>query len=71
VSDDKPETRKIVEGAGIGATAGSPFESGQGAGWGSTGTTAAIMAGTGNTRLRVPAETRLQFQLAVATWIEP
>ena len=71
-SEGKHAARTIVGGAGIGAAVGGPLGGASGAAWGATtgGTNAAIMAGTGRTHLRVPAETRLQFRLIAATMIE-
>jgi hypothetical protein len=65
--------RNVVGGAGIGMPVEGQFGNGSGTPWAATagGNTAAIMAGTGNTHLRVPPDTRLHFQLTAATWIEP
>jgi len=72
-SEGEHAAGKIVGGAGIGGAVGGLLGGGSGAAWGATagGTTAAIMAGTGKTHLRVPAETRLRFLVTATTWIEP
>ena len=64
-SEGKKAARKIAGGAGIGALAGGIFGGGSGAAIGALagGATGAVMTGSGKTHLRVPAETRMQFQL--------
>jgi len=64
-SESKKAGRKILGGAGIGAAVGGLLGGGTGAAIGATagGTTGAFVAGSGKAHLRVPAETRLRFQL--------
>jgi hypothetical protein len=64
-SEGKKAARKIIGGAGIGALAGGIFGGGTGAAIGAAagGTTGAVITGSGKTHLRIPAETRMQFQL--------
>ena len=64
-SEGKKAARKIGIGAGIGALAGGIFGGGTGAAIGAAagGTTGAVMTGSGKEHLRIPAETRMQFQL--------
>src|SRR5581483_3523721 len=67
-SEGKRATRKIVGGGGIGAAVGGIFGGGTGAAIGAIagGTTGAVVAGSGKTRLNVPAETRMHFRLAAS-----
>jgi hypothetical protein len=71
-SEGKHAARSIIGSAGIGAAVGGLFGGGSGAAWGAAtgGGTAAIMAGSGKTHLRVPAEAVLRFRLTAATTIE-
>lgn len=64
-SEGKRAARKIGGGAGLGAAVGGIFGGGSGAAIGAVagGATGAAVAGSGKTRLNIPAETRLQFRL--------
>ena len=64
-SEGKRAARKVAGGAGIGAVVGGLLGGGAGAAIGATagGTTGLAVAGSGKSRLIVPAETVLQFRL--------
>src|SRR5262245_56184113 len=65
----KKTAKKVGIGAGIGAAVGGLFGGGAGAAFGAAagGTTGAIVQGqSGGAHLFIPAETRMQFQLATA-----
>ena len=67
--EGKKTTRKIVGGAGLGAIIGGIAGGGNGAAIGALagGATGTVVAASGEPHLKVPAETRLQFQL-LADW---
>ena len=67
--EGKKTTRKIVGGAGLGAIIGGIAGGGKGAAIGALagGATGTVVAASGEPHLKVPAETRLQFQL-LADW---
>src|SRR5215510_14348222 len=63
--EGKKTARKVGGGAGLGAIVGGIAGGGSGAAIGAAvgGATGAVMASTGEEHLKLPAETRLQFQL--------
>jgi hypothetical protein len=63
--EGKKSTRKIAGGAGLGAIIGGIAGGGAGAGIGALAGAAGgtILSATGQPHLKIPAETRLQFQL--------
>ena len=65
--------RKVAGGVGLGAIIGGLAGGGEGAAVGALvgGTTGAAVASSGEEHLRLPAETRLQFQLSAAVTIQP
>jgi len=67
-SEGNRTARKVVGGAGVGAAVGGIIGRGAGAAIGAAagGTTGAIAAGSGKSRLVVPAETRLQFRFTTS-----
>ena len=67
--EGKKTTRKIAGGAGLGAIIGGIAGGGTGAGIGALAGAmgGTIMAATGQPRLKVPSETRMEFQL-LADW---
>jgi len=71
--EGKKTTRKVAGGAGLGAIVGGIAGGGQGAAIGAavSGAGGAVMASTGEEHLKLPAETRLQFQLSAAINIRP
>jgi hypothetical protein len=71
--EGKKTTRKVAGGAGLGAIVGGIAGGGQGAAIGAAvgGAGGAVMASTGEEHLKLPAETRLQFQLSAAINIRP
>jgi hypothetical protein len=71
-SEGKRAARKMAGGAGIGAAIGGLLGGGTGAAIGATAgaTTGMAVAGSGKTRLSVPAETVLQFRLNGVTGLE-
>jgi len=71
--EGKKTTRKVAGGAGLGAIVGGIAGGGQGAAIGAAvgGAGGAVMASTGEEHLKLPAETRLQFQLSAAVSIRP
>jgi hypothetical protein len=70
--EGKKTGRKIGGGAGLGAIVGGIAGGGEGAAIGAAigGVTGAVMASTGEEHLKLPAETRLQFQLTSAVNIQ-
>ena len=66
--EGKKSGRKIGGGAGLGAIVGGIAGGGEGAAIGAVvgGVGGAIVAGSGEEHLKLPAETRLQFQLTAA-----
>lgn len=71
--EGKKTTKKVAGGAGLGAIIGGIAGGGKGAAIGAAvgaGTGAAVSAG-GEEHLTLPAETRLQFKLTAAVYIEP
>ena len=71
--EGKKTTRKVAGGAGLGAIVGGIAGGGQGAAIGAAvgGAGGAVMASAGEEHLKLPAETRLQFQLSAAISIRP
>ena len=70
--EGKKTGRKILGGAGLGAIIGGIAGGGTGAGIGALvgGATGTIVAASGEPHLKIPAETRLEFQL-LADWKAP
>ncbi len=71
--EGKKTARKIGGGAGLGAIVGGIAGGGEGAAIGAAigGVTGAAVASGGEEHLKLPAETRLQFQLSSAAAIRP
>jgi hypothetical protein len=71
--EGKKTARKIGGGAGLGAIVGGIAGGGEGAAIGAAvgGVTGAAVASQGEEHLKLPAETRLQFQLSAAVTIRP
>jgi hypothetical protein len=71
--EGKRTARKVGGGAGLGAIVGGIAGGGEGAAIGAAvgGVTGAAVAAGGEEHLKVPAETRLQFQLSAAVSIRP
>jgi hypothetical protein len=71
--EGKRTARKVGGGAGLGAIVGGIAGGGSGAAIGAAvgGVTGAAVAAGGEEHLKVPAETRLQFQLSAAVNIRP
>ena len=71
--EGKRTARKVGGGAGLGAIVGGIAGGGQGAAIGAAvgGVTGAAVASGGEEHLKLPAETRLQFQLTAAVNIRP
>jgi hypothetical protein len=71
--EGKKTGRKVGGGAGLGAIVGGIAGGGEGAAIGAAigAGTGAIMAASGEEHLKLPAETRLQFQLGAAVNIQP
>jgi hypothetical protein len=71
--EGKRTAKKAGVGAGIGAAVGGLFGGGSGAAIGAAvgGTTGVVAAAQSGEHLRVPAETRLQFQLNAAVTVHP
>jgi hypothetical protein len=71
--EGKKTGRKIGGGAGLGAIVGGIAGGGEGAAIGAAvgGVTGAAVAAGGEEHLKIPAETRLQFQLSAAVNIRP
>ena len=69
--EGKRTARKVGGGAGLGAIVGGIAGGGEGAAIGAAigGVTGAAVASSGEEHLKLPAETRLQFQLAQAVTI--
>ena len=67
--EGKKTTGKVLGGAGLGAIIGGIAGGGTGAGIGALvgGVGGTVVAATGQPHLKIPVETRLQFQLA-ADW---
>ena len=71
--EGKKTTRKVAGGAGLGAVVGGVAGGGSGAAIGAVvgGVAGAAVASAGEEHLKLPAETRLQFQLTAAVSIRP
>jgi hypothetical protein len=71
--EGKKTTRKVAGGAGLGALIGGIAGGGSGAAIGAAvgGATGAVVASQGTEHLKLPAETRLQFQLTSAVTVQP
>ncbi len=71
--EGKKTTRKVAGGAGLGAIVGGIAGGGEGAAIGAAigGATGAAVSAGGEEHLKLPAETRLQFQLTAAVNIRP
>ena len=71
--EGKKTARKIGGGAGLGAIVGGIAGGGQGAAIGAAigGVTGGAIAAGGEEHLKLPAETRLQFQLSASVNIRP
>ncbi len=71
--EGKKTARKVGGGAGLGAIVGGIAGGGSGAAIGAAvgGVTGAAVSAGGEEHLKVPAETRLQFQLSAAVNIQP
>jgi hypothetical protein len=71
--EGKKTGRKIGGGVGLGAIVGGIAGGGVGAAIGAAigGVTGAVMSSQGEEHLKLPAETRLQFQLASAVTVRP
>ncbi len=71
--EGKKTARKVGGGAGLGAIVGGIAGGGEGAAIGAAigGVTGAAVSGGGEEHLKVPAETRLPFQLTAAVNIQP
>ena len=71
--EGKKTARKVGGGAGLGAVVGGIAGGGSGAAIGAAvgGAAGAVMASTGEEHLKLPAETRLQFQLTAAVNVRP
>ncbi len=71
--EGKRSARKIGGGVGLGAIIGGIAGGGEGAAIGAAvgGITGAVVASQGQEHLKLPAETRLQFELASAVTVRP
>jgi hypothetical protein len=71
--EGKKTTRKVAGGAGLGAIVGGIAGGGSGAAIGAAvgGATGAVVASGGEEHLKLPAETRLTFQLTAAVNVRP
>jgi len=71
--EGKKTARKIGGGVGLGAIVGGIAGGGEGAAIGAAigGATGTAMAASGEEHLKIPAETRLQFQLGAAVRVQP
>jgi hypothetical protein len=65
--------RKVGGGAGLGAIVGGIADGGEGAAIGAVvgGIAGAVVAASGEEHLKLPAETRLQFELSAAVLVQP
>ena len=65
--------RKVGGGAGLGAIVGAIADGGEGAAIGAVvgGITGTVVAASGEEHLKLPAETRLQFELTAAVRVQP
>jgi hypothetical protein len=72
-SEGKRTAGKVIGGAAAGGALGGLLGGGTGAAIGAAagGTTGAVVAGSGKSRLVVPAETLLQFRLSTSMRVEP
>jgi hypothetical protein len=71
--EGKKTARKVGGGVGLGAVVGGIAGGGSGAAIGAAvgGVTGAVVASQGQEHLKLPAETRLQFQLTAAVTVTP
>jgi hypothetical protein len=71
--EGKKTARKVGGGAGLGAIVGGIAGGGSGAAIGAAvgGATGAVVASQGEEHLKLPAESRLQFQLGAAVTVNP
>ena len=71
--EGKRTARKIGGGAGLGAIVGAIADGGKGAAIGAVvgGITGTVVAASGEEHLKLPAETRLQFELRAAVRVQP
>jgi hypothetical protein len=71
--EGKRSARKVGGGVGLGAIVGGIAGGGEGAAIGAAvgGITGAVVASQGQEHLKLPAETRLQFQLSAAIKVKP
>ena len=71
--EGKKTARKVGGGVGLGAIVGGIAGGGEGAAIGAAvgGITGAVVSSQGEEHLKLPAETRLQFQLASAVTVRP
>jgi hypothetical protein len=71
--EGRRSARKVGGGVGLGAIVGGIAGGGEGAAIGAAvgGITGAVVASQGEEHLKLPAETRLQFQLASAVTVRP
>ena len=71
--EGKKSGRKVIGGAGLGAVVGGIAGGGSGAAIGAAvgGAAGAVVASQGTEHLKLPAETRLQFQLTAAVTVRP
>lgn len=71
--EGKKTARKVGGGIGLGAVVGGIAGGGEGAAIGALvgGVAGAVVASAGEEHLKLPAETRLQFQLSAAVSIQP
>jgi hypothetical protein len=71
--EGKKTTRKVAGGVGLGALVGGIAGGGEGAAIGAAigGATGTAVAAGGEEHLKIPAETRFQFQLGAAVRVQP